>query len=130
MRWRSKREEIERLAKDRDDEQAILDRNIYPLRLADQGKKQSEGPKGFKEVTKSTMRCWKTTPRPVVADRSSNEKLQRVEALQQQYEAQKRDAGSAASRTRSRSAAGRRPAAGCDEDGQGLCRREAQASAG
>ena len=29
MRWQIEREEIERLAKDRDDEQAILERNIY-----------------------------------------------------------------------------------------------------
>ena len=44
------REEIERLAKDRDDEQAILDRNVY-ARLAEMliGKRASSGPKGFKK---------------------------------------------------------------------------------
>ena len=44
------REEIERLAKDRDDEQAILDRNVY-ARLADllMGKRALSGPKGFKK---------------------------------------------------------------------------------
>src|SRR5271154_4486461 len=44
------REEIERLAKDRDDEQAILDRNVY-ARLADIliGKRALSGPKGFKK---------------------------------------------------------------------------------
>ena len=44
------REEIERLAKDRDDEQAILDRNVYG-RLADMldGKVAAAGPKGFKK---------------------------------------------------------------------------------
>src|SRR5574340_1415159 len=44
------REEIERLAKDRDDELAILDRNSYG-RLADMliGKTALSGPKGFKK---------------------------------------------------------------------------------
>ena len=47
------REEIERLAKDRDDEQAILDRNVYG-RLSDMlvGKEAIAGPKGFKKGTK------------------------------------------------------------------------------
>ncbi|KAA0970969.1 DNA-directed RNA polymerase subunit beta [Aureimonas fodinaquatilis] len=46
------REEIERLAKDRDDEQAILDRNVYG-RLVDMldGKSAVAGPKGFKKGT-------------------------------------------------------------------------------
>jgi hypothetical protein len=44
------REEIERLAKDRDDEQAILDRNVYS-RLCRHavGKEAIAGPKGFKK---------------------------------------------------------------------------------
>jgi len=44
------REEIERLAKDRDDEQSILDRNIYG-RLTDMliGQAATAGPKGFKK---------------------------------------------------------------------------------
>ena len=44
------REEIERLAKDRDDEQSILDRNVY-ARLSDVlvGKEAIAGPKGFKK---------------------------------------------------------------------------------
>ncbi len=46
------REEIERLAKDRDDELAILDRNVYS-RLAEVlvGKTAISGPKGFKKDT-------------------------------------------------------------------------------
>ena len=49
------REEIERLAKDRDDEQAILDRNTY-ARLADilVGQIAVAGPKGFKKDTPLT----------------------------------------------------------------------------
>ncbi len=44
------REEIERLAKDRDDEQAILDRNVYG-RLADmlEGRQGVAGPEGLQE---------------------------------------------------------------------------------
>ena len=51
------REEIERLAKDRDDEQAILDRNTY-ARLAEilVGKKAVAGPKGFKKDTEAHPR--------------------------------------------------------------------------
>ncbi len=46
------REEIERLAKDRDDELAILDRNVYS-RLSEllTGKTAVAGPKGFKKDT-------------------------------------------------------------------------------
>src|SRR3546814_1221649 len=45
------REEIERLAKDRDDEQAILDRNVYS-RLIEMLRSQMSvaGPKGFKKI--------------------------------------------------------------------------------
>ena len=54
------REEIERLAKDRDDELAILDRNVY-ARLSEMliGKKAVSGPKGFKKdqvLTQATAR--------------------------------------------------------------------------
>ena len=47
------REEIERLAKDRDDEQSILDRNVYAAcRDMLFGKEAIAGPKGFKKGTK------------------------------------------------------------------------------
>jgi DNA-directed RNA polymerase subunit beta len=50
------REEIERLAKDRDDEQAILDRNVYG-RLAELliGKQVASGPKGMEHDVKITQ---------------------------------------------------------------------------
>ena len=52
-------EEIERLARDRDDEQAILDRNIYArLRTLIQGKTAVKGPKGVPAGPSSMMRCW------------------------------------------------------------------------
>src|SRR5215211_2834788 len=58
------REEIERLAKDRDDEQAILDRNTY-ARLAEilVGHKAIAGPKGFKKDTKLTADLLNEYPR-------------------------------------------------------------------
>ncbi len=58
------REEIQRLAKDRDDEQSILDRNIYG-RLAEMlnGKVGTSGPKGFKKGTKISDEVLEAFPR-------------------------------------------------------------------
>ncbi|KAF0677261.1 DNA-directed RNA polymerase subunit beta [Profundibacterium mesophilum] len=88
------REEVERLARDRDDELAILDRNIY-ARLRDLilGKTAVKGPRGVK-------------PNTVITEELLDDQLSRgqwwqlalgeeqdaqiVEALNQQYEAQKR----------------------------------------
>ena len=58
------REEIERLAKDRDDEQSILDRNTYG-RLSDMlvGKEAIAGPKGFKKGTQLTTDILAEYPR-------------------------------------------------------------------
>ena len=65
------REEIERLAKDRDDEQAILDRNVYG-RLAEllEGRQGIAGPKGFKkEFEDHPRRARRVSALPVVAVR-------------------------------------------------------------
>ncbi|EJF90760.1 DNA-directed RNA polymerase subunit beta [Bartonella tamiae] len=86
------REEIERLAKDRDDEQSILDRNVYS-RLTDilKGKTASEGPKGFKKGTTLDENVFAEYPRSqwwlfAVGD----EKLQgEIEALRKQYDESK-----------------------------------------
>ena len=58
------REEIQRLAKDRDDEQSILDRNIYG-RLAEmlRGQAGTSGPKGFKKGDKIDRRGARGDPR-------------------------------------------------------------------
>ncbi|MBO6726522.1 MAG: DNA-directed RNA polymerase subunit beta [Rhizobiaceae bacterium] len=87
------REEIERLAKDRDDEQAILDRNVYS-RLADMlsGKQAVAGPKGLKKGTKLTKEVIEDYPRSqwwlFAVD---NEKLQaELEALRGQYDESKK----------------------------------------
>ncbi len=87
------REEVERLSRDRDDELVILDRNIYArLKSMIFGKVAVKGPKGFKANTEITEE--------VLGDLSrgqwwqlalKDEKdAQIVEALNEQYEAQRR----------------------------------------
>jgi DNA-directed RNA polymerase subunit beta len=87
------REEIERLAKDRDDEQAILDRNTY-ARLSDilTGQKAVAGPKGFKKDTALTRDLLNEYPRSqwwqfaVATDATMAE----IEAMQKQYDESKK----------------------------------------
>ncbi len=83
------REEIERLAKDRDDELAILDRNVYK-RLSGLlvGKVAIGGPKGFKKETTLTREIIEEYPRSqwwifaVDDDRLMGE----IEAMRKQYD--------------------------------------------
>ena len=83
------REEIERLAKDRDDEQAILDRNVYG-RLADMldGKTAVSGPKNFKKGSKLTTEMLDEYPRSQWWQFAiGNDKLMaEIEALRNQYD--------------------------------------------
>jgi DNA-directed RNA polymerase subunit beta len=87
------REEIERLAKDRDDEQAILDRNTY-ARLAEllSGQTGVAGPKGFKRDTVLTRDILNEYPRSqwwafaVLDDKVMIE----LEAIQKQYDESKK----------------------------------------
>jgi DNA-directed RNA polymerase subunit beta len=87
------REEIERLAKDRDDEQAILDRNVYG-RLGEmlEGKTGIAGPKGFKKDTRINRAVLDEHPRSqwwlfaVSNDRLMGE----VEAIRKQYDESKK----------------------------------------
>ncbi|HET7849730.1 MAG TPA: DNA-directed RNA polymerase subunit beta [Pseudolabrys sp.] len=87
------REEIERLAKDRDDEQAILDRNVYS-RLAEllEGRQGIAGPKGFKKDSKITRAVLDEYPRSqwwLFA--SPNDKLMaEIEAIRKQYDESKK----------------------------------------
>ncbi len=87
------REEIERLAKDRDDEQAILDRNVYS-RLADMlvGKEAIAGPKGFKKGASLARETLDDYPRSQWWQFAvENEKLQgELEALRGQYDDSKK----------------------------------------
>ena len=87
------REEIERLAKDRDDELAILDRNVY-TRLAEllNGKAATSGPKGFKKETKLSREIMDEFPRSqwwtfaVENDALMGE----IEAMRKQYDEAKK----------------------------------------
>ena len=87
------REEIERLAKDRDDEQAILDRNVYG-RLADmlEGRVGIAGPKGFRKDTKISRAVLDEYPRSQWWQFASpNDKLMaEIEAMRKQYDKSKK----------------------------------------
>jgi len=83
------REEIERLAKDRDDEQSILDRNVY-ARLKEMlfGRQAVSGPKGYVARTKLNDAVFDAHPRSkwwqfAVKD---DKVMAEIEALQAQYE--------------------------------------------
>jgi DNA-directed RNA polymerase subunit beta len=83
------REEIERLAKDRDDELQILDRNVY-ARLSDalMGKEVAKGPKGARSGTEVDGDVLTEIPRSQwweigLADEKAQGEL---EAIQKQYE--------------------------------------------
>ena len=87
------REEIETLGKDRDDEQAILDRNVYGrLQNMVVGKESAAGPKGFKKGDTITAELMEEFPRSqwwqfAVAEDKQQAK---VEALQVQYDDSKK----------------------------------------
>ena len=87
------REEIERLARDRDDEQAILDRNIYArLKSLIKGKTAVKGPKGIKANSEINDDLLGTLSRGqwfqlAVADEDT---AREVEALQDQFNVQKK----------------------------------------
>ncbi|MBV9754574.1 MAG: DNA-directed RNA polymerase subunit beta [Hyphomicrobiales bacterium] len=87
------REEIERLAKDRDDEQAILDRNVY-ARLGElvHNKKAVAGPKGFKKDTKLDKETLAHHPRSQWWSFAfSNDVLMsEIEAMRRQYDESKK----------------------------------------
>lgn len=87
------REEIERLAKDRDDELQILDRNVY-ARLRDtlMGKEVAKGPKGARKGTKLDDTILDDIPKSQWWEIGlANEKAQaEVEAINKQYEEAKK----------------------------------------
>ncbi|MGD9867660.1 MAG: DNA-directed RNA polymerase subunit beta, partial [Hyphomicrobiales bacterium] len=83
------REEIERLAKDRDDELAILDRNVYGrLRDTLNHKQVAKGPKGIKKDAKITDAMLDELPRGQWWEIAlKNDKaMAEVEAIRNQYE--------------------------------------------
>ncbi|MBU3029564.1 DNA-directed RNA polymerase subunit beta [Paracoccus marinaquae] len=87
------REEVERLARDRDDEQAILDRNIYArLKSLILGKVAVKGPKGVKAHSDITEDLLGTLSRGQWWQLAVGEEeiAKEVEALNQQYDNQKK----------------------------------------
>ncbi len=87
------REEVERLARDRDDEQAILDRNIYArLKSLILGKTAVKGPKGVKPNSEITEDLLGTLSRGQWWQLAVGEEdiAKEVEALNHQYDAQKK----------------------------------------
>ncbi len=87
------REEIERLAKDRDDELQILDRNVYG-RMKDGllGKESSKGPKGARKGTTLTVEILDDIPRSqwweiALVDEGA---MTEIEAIKRQYESAKK----------------------------------------
>ncbi len=87
------REEVERLARDRDDELAILERNIYArLKSLILGKVAVKGPKGVKANSEITEDLLETLSRGQWWQLALKDEgdAQIVEALNEQYEAQKR----------------------------------------
>ena len=87
------REEVERLARDRDDEMVILDRNIYArLKSMILGKVAVKGPKGFKSNTEVTEEALSELSRGQWWQLALKDEAdaQIVEALNEQYEIQKR----------------------------------------
>jgi DNA-directed RNA polymerase subunit beta len=83
------REEIERLAKDRDDEMQILDRNVYArLKVALLGKEAAKGPKNARKGTTISEEVLADVPRSQwweigLADEAA---MAEVEAIGKQYE--------------------------------------------
>jgi len=88
------REEIERLAKDRDDELQILDRNVYArLRDSLMGKEVSKGPKGARKGSQVSAEVLDDIPRSQWWEIGlKDEKAQsEIEAIQKQYEDAKKN---------------------------------------
>jgi DNA-directed RNA polymerase subunit beta len=87
------REEIERLAKDRDDELAILDRNVYS-RLAEllAGKTAISGPKGFKKDTVLSRDILDSHPRSQwwIFAVEDDKLMAETEAMRKQYDEAKK----------------------------------------
>ncbi|HEY1736146.1 MAG TPA: DNA-directed RNA polymerase subunit beta, partial [Methylovirgula sp.] len=87
------REEIERLAKDRDDELAILDRNVYS-RLSEllNGKVGIAGPKGFKKDSVLNKEAFEAHPRSQwwMFAVENDQMMTEIEAMHKQYDEAKK----------------------------------------
>ena len=125
------REEVERLARDRDDEQAILDRNIYgPPADVDRGQDGREGPqrRASEHADRRRAADGSAFSRPVVAARARGRGRRGPgRGAQRAVPGAEAHPWGPLRGQGGEGAPGRRPAAGRDEDGQGLRRGEAQA---
>ncbi len=125
------REEIDRLGKDRDDEFAILNRNMTArLRELLVGKTAVSGPKGLGRGVISAEKLGEIAPGLWWQIALDDEKaMGELEAMRRQFDEATRPSGPPL-RGQGRQAAPRRRAAPRrDEDGQGVRRGEAQAAA-
>jgi DNA-directed RNA polymerase subunit beta len=87
------REEIERLSKDRDDELAILDRNVYGrLREMITGRESISGPKGWRKGAVVTEETLKETPRSAwwQIGFADDALMGEIEAMKRQYDESKK----------------------------------------
>ena len=113
------REEIERLAKDRDDELQILDRNVYArLKTALIGKEAAKGPKGARKGTTLNDEVLNEIPRSQWWEigLSDEAAMAEVEAIGKQYEDAKKSSAAVCRQGR-QIAARRRAASRRHEDG-------------
>ena len=127
------REEIERLAKDRDDELQILDRNVYArLKVALMGKEAAKGPQERAQGHRHQRGDPGRHPaQPVVGDRPQRRgRHGRGRGHRQAVRGRQEEPRAALRRQGRQAAARRRAAAGRHEDGQGLRGGEAQDPAG
>ena len=89
MRWQSNARKIQRLAKDRDDELHILDRNVYG-RLRDilMGKEVARGPKGLRKGTDINEELLSDVPRSQWWDIALKDEqaMAGIEAIRRQYD--------------------------------------------
>ena len=126
------RAEIERLAKDRDDEKAIQERSfLNRLREKLLGRKAAGGFKGIKAGTALTEEVLAEHPRGAwrhigVQDDAV---MAEIETLKREFDAAVEPPAGALREQGREAAARRRAAARRDEDGQGVRRGEAQAAA-
>ena len=127
------RDEIERLAKDRDDEKAILERSFYSqLQEMLMNQTVAGGLKGLKPGTRDHRQgAGRVHAGPVAPDRRQDRQAAGRDRGVEQAVRRVDEAPAGPLRQQGRQAAARRrAAAGRDEDGQGLRRDQAQAAAG
>ena len=127
------RAEIERLAKDRDDEKAILERNIYSrLHEVLDGQVATTGPRGLKVGSPLDGRgAGRPAAAPAVGDRHRRCRPDERDPGPQAPARRRLQAAAGPVREQGREAAARRRAAARRaQDGQGVRRGEAQAAAG